>query len=153
MDVYYLHVSLTFTRNECYWGAVMNPGCSTVTFLLLHCVIISLHCSDDVCGLPLCSSTSWFICCYWGLSLFTVTMFLLPLSTDDFMIMSSLWVGSKFVLTSTLRCYFKSQHRTVYCRICCCRNSEEIYFFASSDVNSAVNCLREWFTQYSNRNE
>lgn len=68
----------------------------------------SLPCSNDVCGLLFPLFTLWFIRCYWGLSLFTVTVFLLSLSKDDFMIMSSLWVCSKFFVASILQHYFSS---------------------------------------------
>lgn len=68
----------------------------------------SLPCSNDVCSLLFPFFTLWFIRCYWGLSLFTVTVFLLSLSKDDFMIMSSLWVCSKFFVASILRHYFNS---------------------------------------------
>lgn len=68
----------------------------------------SLPCSNGVCGLLFPLFTLWFIRCYWGLSLFTVTVFLLSLSKDDFMIMSSLWVCSKFFVASILQHYFSS---------------------------------------------
>lgn len=68
----------------------------------------SLPCSNDICGLLFPLFTLWFIRCYWGLSLFTVTVFLLSLSKDDFMIMSSLWVCSKFFVASILQHYFSS---------------------------------------------
>lgn len=68
----------------------------------------SLPCSNDVCSLLFPFFTLWFIWHYWGLSLFTVTVFLLSLSKDDFMIMSSLWVCSKFFVACILQYYSKS---------------------------------------------
>lgn len=62
----------------------------------------SLPCSNNVYSLCFPFFTWWFIQCYWGLSLLTVTVFLLSLSKDDFMIMSFLWVCSKFFVA---RCY------------------------------------------------
>lgn len=56
-------------------------------------------------------------------------MFLLSLSKDDFMIMSSLGVASTFIFASTLQCYFKSLHPTVHCRVYGFTNSAEIYLF------------------------
>jgi hypothetical protein len=67
-----------------------------------------LPCSNDVFSLLFPFFTLWFIKHYWGLSLLTVTMFLLSLSKDDFMIMSSLGVCSKFFVASILQHYFKS---------------------------------------------
>lgn len=67
-----------------------------------------LPCSNDVFSLLFPFFTLWFIEHYWGLSLLTVTMFLLSLSKDDFMIMSSLGVCSKFFVASILQHYFKS---------------------------------------------
>lgn len=68
----------------------------------------SLLSSNDVCSLLFSFFTLWFTWCYWRLSLFTVTVFLLFLSKDGFMIMCFLWVCSKFFVASILQHYFNS---------------------------------------------